>query len=123
MTVERIQPKVTRRAEKTPAPWRRLHSVNWRLAGSAMVVCVALLLGWHVVYGKNGLIVWQQKKIEDQQLQQEINQLREENNKLAQRVERLRVADPDEITHEAREKLHYARPDEIIVTLPQAQKQ
>jgi len=37
-------------------------------------------------------------------------------------VERLKK-DPDAIEHEAREKLHYARPGEVIYTLPPDPKQ
>jgi cell division protein FtsB len=61
--------------------------------------------------------VWRQKRAEDQQLQKEINQLEQENAHLRQHVERLK-SDPDAIEHEAREKLHYARSNEVIVALP-----
>jgi cell division protein FtsB len=36
---------------------------------------------------------------------------------LRARIERLK-SDPDAIEHEAREKLHYAKPGEVIYTLP-----
>src|SRR6202050_5023567 len=89
----------------------------WRPAGTAVIVCLALLLMGHVVNGKNGLTVWHQKRAEDQQLQKEINQLQQGNAQLRQHVEQLK-SDPDAIEHEAREKLHYAKPNEVIVTLP-----
>jgi cell division protein FtsB len=78
---------------------------------------LALLLGWHVVNGKHGLSVWQQNRVEDRQLRQQIDDLQQENGRLRQRVGRLK-SDPDAIGHEAREKLHYAKPNEVIVTLP-----
>ena len=93
----------------------------WRPAGTAVAVCLALLVMGHVVNGKNGLTVWHQKRAEDQQLQKEINQLEQENAHLRQHVERLK-SDPDAIEHEAREKLHYARSNEVIVALPSALK-
>jgi cell division protein FtsB len=43
--------------------------------------------------------------------------LHQENAQLRQHVEQLR-SDPDAIEHEAREKLHYAKPNEVIVALP-----
>jgi cell division protein FtsB len=89
----------------------------WRPAGTAVVVCLALLLMGHVVNGKNGLTVWHQKRAEDQQLQKEIDQLQQENTQLRQHVEQLK-SDPDAIEREAREKLHYAKPNEVIVALP-----
>jgi cell division protein FtsB len=78
---------------------------------------MALLLMGHVVNGKNGLTVWHGKRAEDQQLQKEISKLQQENAQLRQHVEQLK-SDPDAIEHEAREKLHYAKPNEVIVALP-----
>jgi len=69
------------------------------------------------VNGKNGLTVWRQKRAEDKQLQKEIKELEEENARLREHVERLK-SDPGAIEHEAREKLHYAKPNEVIVALP-----
>ncbi len=105
-------------ATADPAPrsawdWtRRL----WRSAGTAVVIGLALLLGWHVVNGKHGLSSWEQKRTEDKELQKEIQDLDQENERLRTRVERLK-SDPDAIEHEAREKLRYAKPGEVIVDL------
>lgn len=89
----------------------------WRPAGTGLAVVLALMLGWHVVNGRHGLSVWQQKRVEDRQLKQEIQSLQEENDRLRARVQKLK-SDPDAIEHEAREKLHYARPGEVIYDLP-----
>jgi cell division protein FtsB len=89
----------------------------WRPAGTAVAVGLALLLTWHVVSGKHGLSVWQQKRIEDKQLRKEIEELQQENTRLRIRVERLK-SDPDAIEREARDKLHYAKPGEVIYALP-----
>ncbi len=88
----------------------------WRPAGTAVVIGLALLLGWHVVNGKHGLSSWEQKRTEDKELQKEIQDLDQENARLRTRVERLK-SDPDAIEHEAREKLRYAKPGEVIVDL------
>jgi len=93
----------------------------WRPAGTAVAVCLALLLMGHVVNGKNGLTVWHGKQAEDQQLQKEIDKLQMENAQLRRHVEQLK-SDPDAIEHEAREKLHYAKPNEVIVALPEPPK-
>lgn len=89
----------------------------WRQAGTVLAVALAGLLMWHVINGKNGLTVWRQKRAADHQLQQEIQQLQQENAQLRQHVEQLK-SDPDAIEHEAREKLHYAKPNEVIVAMP-----
>jgi len=91
----------------------------WRPAGSALAVALAGLLMWHVVSGKHGLSVWQQKRGEDKQLRKEIDVLQQENARLRERVQKLKT-DPHAIEREAREKLHYAKPGEVIYALPPA---
>jgi cell division protein FtsB len=93
----------------------------WRPAGTATAVLLALLLTWHVIHGQHGLSVWQQKRVEDRALQQEINELEHENAQMRQQVDRLK-SDPEAIEREAREKLHYAKPGEVIWALPPAQQ-
>ena len=89
----------------------------WRTAGTVVAVGLAMLLTWHVINGKHGLQVWHQKRGEDQQLRKEIDELQQENARLKDHIEKLK-SDPDAIEHEAREKLHYAKPGEVIYTLP-----
>jgi cell division protein FtsB len=93
----------------------------WRPAGTAVAVLLTLLMMWHVLNGKNGLTAWHQKRAEDQQLRKDIDQLQDENARLKDHVDRLK-SDPDAIEHEARERLHYAKPNEVIVALPPAAK-
>ncbi len=106
-------------AATAPIPRRALDwSLRvWRPAGTAVAVLLALLIGWHVVNGKHGLSVWRQKRMEDRQLQKEILSLQQENTRLRGRIDRLK-SDPEAIEHEAREKLHYAKPGEVIYALP-----
>ena len=89
----------------------------WRPAGTVVAVGLAGLLMWHVVNGKDGLSVWQQKRAEDRQLQKQIEDLQAENAQLRERVTKLN-SDPDAIERVAREKLHYAKPGEVIYKLP-----
>jgi len=93
----------------------------WRPAASVMAVTLALLIVWHGVNGKNGILVWQQKRVEDRQLRKEIDELNRENERLRNRVDRLKTS-PDAIGVVARDKLHYAKPNEVIVNLPPAQQ-
>ena len=93
----------------------------WRPAGTGVAVLLALLMTWHVIDGPHGLSVWQQKHVEDRALQQEIQELQKENAEMQQQVDRLK-SDPEAIEREAREKLHYAKPGEVIYTLPDQPK-
>src|SRR5215472_1444929 len=87
----------------------------WRPAGSVFAVALAGFLMLHVFNGKHGISVWQQKRVEDKQLRKEIDTLQQENTRLRERVEKLKT-DPHAIEREAREKLHYAKPGEVIYT-------
>jgi cell division protein FtsB len=90
----------------------------WRQAGTAVAVVLAALLMWHVINGKHGLSVWHQNHTQDRELQKQINDVQQENAQLRKQIDRLK-SDPDAIEHEAREKLHYAKPGEVIYTLPE----
>jgi cell division protein FtsB len=94
-----------------------VHTV-WRPAGTSVAVALILLFGWGVVNGKHGLSSWQQQRMQDKQLRQEIQDLQAENARLRSHVDRLK-SDPDAIEHEARERLHYAKAGEVIYSLPQ----
>ena len=89
----------------------------WRPTGTVIAVGLALLVMGHVVNGNHGLSVWHQKRAEDRELQKQITDVQQENARLRQDIERLKSS-PDAIEHEAREKLHYAKPGEVIYTLP-----
>jgi cell division protein FtsB len=91
----------------------------WRPVGTGLAVILALMLTWHVVHGKHGLSVWQHERAEDKLLQKQIQDLRTENASMTDRIEHLK-SDPDAIEREAREKLHYAKPGEVIYALPAA---
>jgi cell division protein FtsB len=89
-----------------------------RLAtGCAMLVAVAL--GYFAVAGDNGIRVYKQKRAEDRQLVQQIETMKQENSKLQAHIDRLKN-DPEAIEHEARARLHYTKPGEVIYTLPEA---
>jgi cell division protein FtsB len=97
--------------------WWSQYLTNRRRIGTVAAVVFALFLAWHAVNGRNGLNSWQQKRAEDKALAQEIDRLTQENARLGEHVDRLK-SDPGAIEHEARERLHYARPNEIIYALP-----
>jgi cell division protein FtsB len=97
--------------------WAAQYLSNRRRIASFAAVVFALGLAWHVVTGRNGLTSWQQKRAEDKSLAQEIDQLTQENARLSQHVDRLK-SDPGAIEHEARARLRYARPNEVIWALP-----
>jgi cell division protein FtsB len=78
---------------------------------------LAALLAYHVLFGANGLVVYQQKQSESTQLQVQVEGLKRQNDALSQRIRSLK-SDPQTIEREAREQLRYVRPGEMIYTLP-----
>jgi cell division protein FtsB len=87
-----------------------------RRVATVVAIVVAFALGYHVIFGANGLTAYQQKRHQHQMLQQEILQLRQENSRLQDQVQHLQ-SDPDAIEHEARVILRYAKPGEVIYAL------
>ncbi len=96
-----------------------LYRVRRRIA-TGFAVVFAVFLAYHVVFGRNGVNNYEQKRAQDRELHQQIESLQQENSQLKDHVARLK-SDPDAIEYEAREKLHYARPGEVIYTLSQPQ--
>ena len=88
-----------------------------RKLATAGVALLACLLAVHVVAGPNGLFTYQQKRSEYRKLEKEVQQLQQENERLAKQIESLKN-DPKAIEKEAREQLRYARPGEVVYTMP-----
>jgi len=98
-----------------------LYGARRRLATIGMML-LALMLGYHVVFGANGMVAYQHKRDENRKLQQDILRLGQENARISQRVRQLK-SDPRAIEREAREQLKYARPGEVVYIAPEAPAQ
>src|SRR6202043_933400 len=90
---------------------------GWRRIATGAAAVLALAMGYHVIFGQNGLTVYQQKRQDAQTLERQLHSLQRENDLLKGHVERLQN-DPNAIEHQARQELHYTRPGEVIYTLP-----
>ena len=98
-----------------------LYGTRRKLATAAMLLLV-VMLGYHVVFGANGMVAYQHKRAENHKLQQDILRLQQENGRISQKVRGLK-GDPRAIEREAREQLKYARPGEVIYVAPEASAQ
>jgi len=94
----------------------RVYNSRRKLATVAVLV-VAAMVAYHAVFGANGMVVYQQKKIELKSVNSDVDQLQKENERLADQIKGLK-SDPKAIEKEAREQLRYARPGEVIYLLP-----
>jgi cell division protein FtsB len=95
---------------------KRVYESRRRIATIA-AGALALVMGYGVVFGHNGLTVFAHKREEERELQHQMQQLQTENGRLQDHVEHLQN-DPGAIEHQAREELHYTRAGEVIYTLP-----
>jgi len=91
--------------------------VGRRKLATGAVAVLTLVVGYHVVFGHNGLTVYQKKRHVASELEGQLRDLRLKNERLKEHVDRL-GSDPNAIEHQAREELHYTRPGEVIYTLP-----
>jgi cell division protein FtsB len=86
-----------------------------RRIATGAVIAAAVVFGYHAIFGENGVTVYQQRRAEDRSVQKRITELQKDNLRLEQQVKALKT-DPDAIEREARDRLHYARPGEVIWT-------
>ena len=93
-----------------------MHRSRRKLATCA-VGLLAIGLGYHVVFGANGLMVYEQKRKEYRQVQEQNRSLQQQNQELEKQNKALKT-DAQAIEKEARERLHYARSGEVVYTLP-----
>lgn len=83
---------------------------------TAAAIALAVLIGWHAVFGPNGVVAYRAKRQESVQLAQQIAALQKENARLAEHNTRLQK-DPEAIEGAIRSHLRYAKPNEVIVTV------
>jgi cell division protein FtsB len=88
---------------------------------TAGVGVLVLWLGFHVIFGANGMVVYQGKRSDYKKIQTDLQQLEDENEQLTKQVDKLRH-DPKAIEREAREQLHYTKKGEMVYLLPNQKK-
>ncbi|HEX5433100.1 MAG TPA: septum formation initiator family protein [Candidatus Angelobacter sp.] len=95
---------------------QQIFAARHKLATAAVGLLI-LVVAYHVLFGANGLLVYRQKRQQSRNLQEQIQRLQDQNGSLEQQIKALK-SDPQAIEKEAREHLRYARPGEVIYTLP-----
>jgi cell division protein FtsB len=93
---------------------------GWFLAMRRMLatVCIGLLavfIGYKVVFGVNGMKVWQSKRAEIEKLQREIDTDTAAHERLQHQVDLLQREDRSTIEKEAREQLGLVKPGEHVL--------
>ncbi|MGE5206262.1 MAG: FtsB family cell division protein [Chlamydiota bacterium] len=101
---------------KSVAVLRAAYAARRKL-GTAAVGLLAVWMFVHVMFGPNGMIVYQRKRAEYRKLQQDIQVLQRQNQRYNEQVKALK-SDPKAIEKAAREELRYARPGEVVYVVP-----
>ncbi len=86
-----------------------------RVLATLCIGVLAVSIGYKVVFGANGMKIWQSKRAEVQRLEQEITRKKLEHEQLQHYVEGLQRGDPSIIEKEAREQLGYVKPGEVVL--------
>ena len=89
-----------------------------RVIATLLIAILAGLVGYKVVFGANGTVVYREKRAEYQRLQRDIEHEMDERSRLEHQVELLR-SDPKTIEKEAREQLGYVKHGEVVLVEPQ----
>jgi cell division protein FtsB len=85
-----------------------------RRVATVFAVVIAVLVGYHSLFGANGVIAYRAKRNEDRMLAQQLEKMKIDNARLKSHVEHLKT-DPDAIEYEAHTRLRYTKPDQVIV--------
>jgi cell division protein FtsB len=85
-----------------------------RRIATVFAVVIAALVGYHALFGTNGVVAYRAKRNEDRLLSQQLEKMKSDNSRLKAHVEHLKN-DPDAIEFEAHTRLRYTRPDQVIV--------
>jgi cell division protein FtsB len=86
-----------------------------RVLATCCIALLTVLIGYKVVFGANGMKVWQGKRAEVRRLEQEIDRKQQEQQALQQEVDALQRGDRSVIEKEAREQLGYVKPGEVVL--------
>ena len=89
-----------------------------RVLATLCIGVLAVFIGYKVIFGANGMKIYEGKRAEAARLQQQIEQEKAKNEHLQRQVESLQREDPSAIEKEAREQLGYVKPGEVVLVDP-----
>lgn len=100
----------------TTSPWTKYRDPKWLAVGGALLVLFLVL--WSALFGQHGYLALSRQQQELKRAEEQRDRLRGEQLRLKKELEELRT--PQGIERVAREEQKLARPDEIVVTLPES---
>lgn len=96
----------------------RLKNRTLRRLGIVALTLLCAVLVMNAIFGDHGLLALRRQRREYESIEKQVYDLEKENAQLEKQIKALK-SDPKAIEKEARERLHLAKPGEIIYTLPE----
>ncbi len=93
----------------------------WAQYGRSILILCVFALFLHDIFGTHGYLAMRRTKQEIERVQSDINRLAKENAELSDEVKSLKT-DPHKIESIARDELGLAKPNEVIIKIPQSQQ-
>jgi cell division protein FtsL len=93
----------------------------WSQYGRSILILCVFALFLHDIFGAHGFVAMRRTKREIERVQSDINRLAKENAELSDEVKSLKT-DPHKIESIARDELGLAKPNEVIIKIPQSQQ-
>src|SRR3981189_1017029 len=84
------------RSSSVVVRWYERARAGWRKVATGAAALLTLAMGYHVIFGQNGLTVYQQKRQDAHSLERQLHSMKRENDLLKGHVERLQN-DPNAI--------------------------
>ena len=93
----------------------------WSHYGRSILALCVFTLFLHDIFGAHGYLALRRTKLDIERVQSDINRLNKENLELSDEVKSLKT-DPHKIESIARDELGLAKPNEVIIKIPQSQQ-
>ena len=93
----------------------------WSQYGRAVLTLCVFALLLHDIFGAHGFLAMRRTKLEIERVKSDMNRLAKENAELSDEVKSLKT-DPHKIESIARDELGLAKPNEVIIKIPQSRQ-
>jgi cell division protein FtsL len=93
----------------------------WSQYGRSILILCIFTLFLHDIFGAHGYLALRRTKLEIERVQSDISRLNKENLDLSDEVKSLKT-DPHKIESIARDELGLAKPNEVIIKIPESQR-
>ncbi len=102
-------------------PQQTKFAAFWSQYGRSVLILCVFSLFLHDIFGAHGFLALRRTKLEIERVQSDINRLNKENIELSDEVKSLKT-DPHKIESIARDELGLAKPNEVIIKIPESQQ-